>query len=367
MAVAELRKQIPYGEPGNINALARKRAEQLVIFSPVKNLVERVNQDILFPFNIKKSLPTNLGSFASETYREQKIEEGGVLLEYWERHHRSAIVGRIIFGDTQGAFYRDVDLKGGGLILGDGIADLAQPGSERGNGDKEGLLTMEDAINDYERAEHIHSLGIRVVRPIAIIKLDELIVRQKRLTIEQSIAAGIIDRDTEPVLIARAFGVRTRLRDLTEQSRGEVKEVTDKNKILISDAKVLVSQELGLDHVMSDQEYFDWFVETHTKNTALLHKNGILHKWLTTHNVTLDCRMADFDDTKKLETEKEWRSEHINIKDNLAHLGRVLGLIPEENSLSFYSKLEYTVDERYDELFSAEERESYFSKQNQAQ
>lgn len=361
MTVAETDIWYPLGQPGKVASIASQRSEQRVIFSPVDNVVERVNLNLLHPFNIQECLPTDLGLFAFAAYTEQRLGDKDQLLEYWSRHSRSVIVGRVLFADRSGGIYRDLDLKGGGLLSGDLMVSVNRPGGKRNDGSRNGLMEMEDAVNDFVRAEQLHSLGIRVARPLAIITLKELILDERKISIEQAIESGFIGEDTKPVLTLRAFGVRTRIRDLLSLIGRNGAETLARNRVLIDDAKKVISAQLGLPYLMCDLEYFDWFVETHTRNTALLHKNGLFHHWLTQHNVTLDCRMVDFDDTKALTTEAERLKDYVHLKTNLSHLSGKLGLNPEKY-FEFYLKNLYSkVNAIYDEVFPPEERESYFS------
>ena len=356
MITYESLRNIPTGEAKKVAEIASQRSEQLVIFSPVANTVERVNSEIHFPFELKPSLPTNLGRFAHKVYREQSLNRGDGLLEYWSGHHRSAVLGRMIFADKTGSHYRDVDQKGGGLIIGDLYATLIPPGEKLYNNTRGGLLDFTDADHDYQMAESFHSFGLRVVRPIAIVKLQELIVRQTKVTVEQALKMGIIDSDTDPVLLLRAYGVRSRLIDVQEPdflSQSEL-QIKKRNRILIDDAKAVLSAELRTRAPLSDTEYFDWFLKTHAENVGQLHKLGYYHHWLTAHNITLDCRMLDFDDTKKLETEEERRKEYENMKDNCTFLAAMLEVNPFHNPNYEQNKqqIEKRIEQMYDKTFT---------------
>ena len=57
----------------------------------------------------------------------------------------------------------------------------------------------------------------------------------------------------------------------------------------------MVSQELGYKRTITDKEYFEWFAKTLGENVGIMHRNGWTHRYLSSHNVTLDCRIVDLD------------------------------------------------------------------------
>jgi len=86
----------------------------LLLFSQVKNTVLEVNPNVNLPFNLEKGKSSSLGLFAEAAFREKpgRLPKGKHALEVWPGvHRRSAILGRIIFNDTEGRFIGTLILK----------------------------------------------------------------------------------------------------------------------------------------------------------------------------------------------------------------------------------------------------------------
>lgn len=353
--IKQERSQPPTGEAKELSQLTQEKwQEHLLLFSGVKNKVLEVNPDVYTPLKLEEGKPSPLGLFAAEALKEKpkELPEGKHALEVWREHGRTAILGRAIFKDKEGRFYRDIDLKGIGAVrdvdLGTrpGIPGI-MPGYHQETKHR-GLLDKESAFYDYQMSEKFLAAGIRAPRVLAIIELEELIARQKKIPVEILKKEGYIDKNFQPVVEVRGFGTRFRIYDIDiEQNPGE-------SRLIVEDAKKLVSQELGLKKSLSDKGYLEWFAKTLGQNVGLMHKNGYYHRILGAgHNVTLDCRILDLDSAGELTTKKERVDDVSEAKRALSSLASGVG----EKGTSHFTRL---FRQSYDAIFSSKEQEQYF-------
>jgi hypothetical protein len=178
--------RIPIGNAGElIKAFEKKKLiqasrETLPLFEKVKNEVLMVNRKIYFPFKLKEGEECDLGLFLkskSPILKEGKEQK----LETWEAHGRSALLGRIIFRDEEGRFYRDIDLKGIGYIDDPEFLGLERPG-----GGYFGLRSKEGAEEEWRLTEEFLKEGIRTYSILAIIALKEIIYKNEKIPIEKA-------------------------------------------------------------------------------------------------------------------------------------------------------------------------------------
>lgn len=337
---AEIKSQLPTGEAKKIKYTAKRNwSERLLLFSQVKNKVLETNPLVNSPFNLEEGEPTPLGVFAQAVLKEKprQSQQGQIPLEVLPQHMRAALLARVIFKDNVGNLYRDVDIKGVGFLTkGNQLVEsykpaVSKPGIVHSLGGRYGLLDQDTARFDYVNGEELSQAGVRVARTLAIIELQELIVNGRKISLAQARKRGIIDEDFRPVIEVRAFGTNARIRDLTDPSwiehskRVGLPHVPDlltyekTSDLLLEDAKKLVAQELGKDSISND-EYLDWFAETLGKNVALIHKQGILHGYLHDQNITLDCRIVDFDGETQITSMEEYKEEMEIVRNAIKEL-----------------------------------------------
>ncbi len=304
---------------------------------------------------------TPLGIFVeavTSSVRGSPTGTGRRRMEYVEGHNRSVLVGQVLFVDKEGRVYRDIDLKGVGYV-GSGLYAheivVKKPGADHPQGGRYGLVERDTAFPDYDNSEQFLKAGIRTYRILGIVWLKELVVDGKKITLEEAIKEGIIDEDFHPVLEVRGFGTKARV--------AEALKIKYAAKAL-KDAKSLVARELGRED-MSDQEYLDWFAKTLATNVALMHKNGWYHKYLTNHNITLDCRIVDLDSVCSLKAEiersRDFYSARVSLEDLL--LGIHLRSVSANSSVDFtkdLGELREIYRETYDQVFPEEDRTKYF-------
>jgi hypothetical protein len=255
----------------------------------VNNRVLWANKSLPFKFRVGK--PTKLGLFLTPRKRSEWR------LEAFPWHGRTGILGRVLFKDKYGNFYRDIDLKGIGHV-----GTVAQAGrgkvcvSSISPRDMEETWGLEDKAGaDFTRANTRKFLkaGIRTALPIAQIEIKQIVdAAGDKISIEEARDRGLINKKTDrPVITVRAFGTRNRIGDFYHSTEKEAAK-------MIADAKMLVKAELGTKK-LSDMEYYKWFAQTLGGQLAKMHNKGLTHGYLTSHNITLDARIVDLDSIKK--------------------------------------------------------------------
>ena len=192
----------------------------------VKNRVEWVNSDLELPFNLQTGKSTDLGFFLTNKIKSGEQSMG---FEVKAHHGRSALFGRVIFGEKQGTgdkeerqLFRDIDIKG----LGYSVFQITPARDEmlhsvgdvrihdRNIKQSMGILNSRNAYKDKEFSEIFRRYGIRTHRVVAIIALEEIIYRGKRISILEAKNKKILAEDVEPVLEIRAFGTHARIIDV---------------------------------------------------------------------------------------------------------------------------------------------------------
>jgi len=248
------------------------------------------------PFDLKKGKSTDLGLFLTP-----QPKEGSFSLGVSSEHGRSALLGQVIFKDKEGRFYRDIDLKGighvGGCVgkLKVNPVDFDHCSSERISG----ILDEGYVLSAVEMSEKFLKAGIRTERYLAIIELKEIVDdKGEKVSIAEIKKEKAMPKDVVPVVGVRAFGTKHRIVDVNENPE------IDENSL--EDARRMVAQELGINEKdFSMEDYLKWFAKTLGKNVGLMHKNKWCHKYLSTHNITLDCRIIDLDSVESYRSMKE--------------------------------------------------------------
>jgi len=351
------KQELPTGEAKKLGELvSRKWQEHLLLFSRVKNRVLGVNPDIYIPLKLEEGKSSPLGLFAEASLKRNPgvIPERKQTLEFWPEHQRSATLGRIIFGDKQGRIYRDIDLKGIGYVkkesFSSNIAKVLRPGEYTESG-RMGLLQEDMALFDRQMTEEFLKAGIRTNRVIAVIELEEIIVNGKKISVSEAIKARICEKDFHPVVEVRAFGTKARVADVLSVIK--TGGLTEDQKLLLEDAKKLVSQELGFQETISDEEYLKWFAKTLGQNMGRMHRKGWLHNYIFNHNITLDCRIVDFDAITKIENKYQLVNEIMGA-------GSVIAELADSIFGHHYGSTADLFHKSYKKAFPLKKRDKYF-------
>lgn len=302
--------------------LSRNKTERAPTIE-VANKTIWENKDVRAPFAIE---PDAHSPFGVQLAVHESADATGFPGLLRALHGRTIDIGKVYFEDTSHRLYRDVDIKGTGLvetgILG-GETEPKQWHATRTTDndpsmDVRGLLDKKDALTDATTAELFTSLGIRTHRVLAIIELQELIQGDQRISIGELQATGKLHPDFTPVAEVRAFGVKTRPGDLFPLYRSRL--VT--GETFVSQLYQLPLDELVSPYVQSlargaiedvlsflaqeqkrswtKKEYIEWFIQETARNVGSMHNAGYVHKYLHSQNSTLDARLTDFDDVYRL-------------------------------------------------------------------
>jgi hypothetical protein len=339
----------------NLNKETSEPKDTLLLFEKVKNKVAYVNDEINAPLKLEKGEESPLGLFAKAAFdKEHELKPDEQRLESWPEHHRSALLGKVIFNDKDGRLYRDIDVKGIGYINRNQVLEPGKrystigeiPKIYMGTGEYGGFLKREEAFDEHIAQEKLLEAGVRTGRTLAIIDIEEIVFNGEKFSLDEARAKKIIRPDyddvIDPVIEVRAFGTKARIRDICESKKeNKNKEL---KKFLLEDAKKLVSQETGKD-LSLDKSYLKWFAKTLGENVALMHKNGLRHRYLGDHNITLDCRIVDTCNVRNIKNKKERMRDISWAKKSLKVL--VQSLKFDKN----FSEFENQFSESYDNIF----------------
>lgn len=295
----------------------------------VQNEVMWVNKDFPeLPFDIKEGESTKLGLFLTPKPKEG---EKTFDLKASGGHYRSGLLGRVIFKDKEGRFYRDVDLKGMGRVFSRDSSGLEfevgevtrRHGGEKGQAS--GILDLEWAKHSRDMSEKFLEKGIRTERYIALIEPKEIIDSQgQKISIAKAKKVGILPERLQPAIALRAFATKFRVYDIQDIRSYKTSDFIKK----LEDARKIVSQELGINEKnFSFKKYFKWFAKTLGENIGKMHNNGWFHNYLTEHNITLDCRIVDLDSVEKFTNRKERAAKNKIMEDDFSDGKKVLYIL----------------------------------------
>jgi hypothetical protein len=245
------------------------------------------------------------------------------------------MVGQALFQDNEGRIYRDVDLKGIGeigfrsnkeeYIREDPDRPAVVPVGTRGFHDLRGdhvygFRNKSHAVHDVKVTEKMLDLGVRTHRIIALVSLEEIVSYEgetsfskrknpQKISVAEAKKKGLIPEELEPVVEARAFGTKTRVKEWGLDNANSPffrKDILDE----INDARSLIIKEFKLKESDFDLgEYLKWLTETMGRNLGIMHANGWRHGNAHGLNMTLDGRIIDFDGASK--AEEEWNADGI--------------------------------------------------------
>lgn len=271
-----------------------ERRKETLPATEVRNTVVWVNPAFKeAPFELTLGKETKLGLFFSP----QPSREIIVMPEPGSGEGRSGLIGSVVFRDKEDRLYRDVDIKGMGFfveIVGAESYERDTRDIRPGRGPQEmmGLMDYELALRDRNFSEKFLKAGIRTHRVLAIVDLEEIFYRGKKISVEAAQEDGIMGQEIHPVLEVRAFGTKERI----DYLQADPQNPPERREQAFLDAKAMVAQELGRDpSTFSVEEYITWFARTLGKQVATLRKLKLVHRYLSTHNITLDCRIVDLD------------------------------------------------------------------------
>ena len=285
-------------------------AEYFLPAVQVDNEVEWVNPNVELPFSLVPGSSTEVALIVLP--HDSSIEADAMVLGVWG-HRRSVLIAREPFSDKQGVVYRDIDSKGSGYVdwspekrqlVGEGF-NGGPYGDMRGSA--RGLLDIGSARRDQAFGEIFSEGGVRVVLPLAIIRLKQIIDKDgKKISIDEARRSGILAEDFDPAIELRGFGTRHRLDNWGFMGPGMSMES-------LKDAMTLVANEVGLDsEEFTPRAYLLWFAKTLGEQLRKIHEMGFAHAGLHSQNLTLDCRLADLDTAHSIELDHDKRAQVIH-------------------------------------------------------
>lgn len=325
-----------------------------LVFLPVENRLIELNEEILFPFDLTVGESTPFGLYAFCRAEDIGDVYSGLLkrteMETLSQHNRTALFGRILFSDKAGRVYRDIDLKGVGMFgknLNHSNQTLHLPGGATGSGDVLGFAEKDWILHDYQVSEELLGLGVRTHRVVGIVEIDEYISdgqKKKLKGILKKRPEGM-SRDYKPVIEIRAFGTRARIANASSDE-------------LVDDAKKIVSAELGRNTVMTDEEYIRWFAKNLGRSLGIMHANDWAHGFPTDHNITLDCRLTDFDGASYPATDEQKSMDFLVAEQALVWLHQKVEIRKESRKMKFYNDRYYnfgssTTSREYEEAYNS--------------
>ena len=276
-------------------------AEEKIPAIELNNTVEWVNPAFegTLPFDLRVGESTRLALFFDATNDREPDFDLGVR----RGHYRSGDVGKVFFNSNDGKTYRDLDLKGCGLLQKppNPLEPEQWRQQRRSTYDYLGLLDKYDAMHDSTISELLNKEGVRTHRSIAVFRLHELPVYGRGTeTIYKLEKNDLLREGIEPVIQMRAFGTKTRLGEIGDQ----ITMSNENAAVKIHDALKLLSAEMK-QGPLTIEEYLEWFARTLGQNVGLMHKLGYCHEYLNELNITLDCRIVDFDSVRNVSTIKQ--------------------------------------------------------------
>lgn len=293
----------------------------------VNNEIIWVNPQIKrgnLPFNFKEGAKTNIAAliinipshFRNRIPRKARLS----LLAFSPPHQRSAILGHVIFEDSKGRVYRDIDLKGVGYILQALKGRTVIIGNieiERRRATEPralGIAYKSFVLTDIEYARRLASLGVRTHLPLAIIELKELPDPDnpgRKISIEEAVKRKMIHEGEIPVIEVRAYSVKSRVQDLEIISADFSSRIVDTiieglfeiyQKDIIENLVNIFEKERkristigNFSSVQKREAYLWWFTKEFAENLAIIHGNNLIHGFISGHNITLDAGITDLD------------------------------------------------------------------------
>lgn len=359
-----------------------------VTMGKVKHTITDLNPQFAAELPFKKgSNDTPFGYFACVKFDADVVERPYYTLGVLPGHNRSVIWGSFNFRAFDGTLYRDIDIKGGGhtsyqeaLRAVEDKGDIHHPemlepariqrNDEHATpNDYWGLMSMKEATHDMRMAEELAKIGIKAVRGMTILRLKELFVPKEGLVPVSTLREEIftkknptdihLERDFDPVLYVRAYGVRSRLNEYPSQLEKMIPKETlaTRRAELVRDAMHFVAGEEGIPvEAFTLDRYLSWYATSLGKLLGRLHANGLSgHGNICNSkskerraddpaNLTLDCRLVDLQTVAKLKGDKDKKYMHIrdDQEDGLWALNNLLdmakGLDPSSSEEGWHKK-----------------------------
>lgn len=305
---------------------------------------------------IKPILDENFGRpedfaayIAGSPHVEFKIEDGDILVQSIDNHNR-AMNSPIMFPNRKDLL--EIDLKSTGLrantsyneVTGKYERQLYEIYKVNNDDEVMGTLDYKWAVHDHNTQKKFKDLGIRTHESMGVIPLTEIYMGGVKYKIQRMGDVRFVElndgnifefpKGYVPAQQIRAWGTAHRIQDI--EGASVYKSVgQESNKDLLIQVINIVRQELitkgelGAEDKFGPNEYFTWFTVTLAKNIAKMHKAGYTHRYLHNGNITLDCRLTDFDSVVTLKERKKQLEKYLST-----YIGRRRTKMGVEKSLA---------------------------------
>ncbi len=271
-------------------------------------VIERLpaTQVTVTPYDINEAVPEELRKAIEATVRIPFFAPASTpgelittTLGARHNHFRSGdISDRSEFRDSSGLIWRVFDRKGAGkLVNNHGQLEVA---AWEPNG--QGLMRPGDHRSDRRNSEKYRRAGIRTHLVVACYEIHELLYEKDGVTTMVSVAdlrnMGVIGPDDRFVAQERAYGVKTRIRDVVE-CKDKVQQ-----RAMVFDALAFMRRQLGQPR-LSLSDYVSSIAEILGRSIGIIHGHfKEEHGFLNSHNIGLDGGIFDLDSPRPL---SKWR------------------------------------------------------------
>ena len=330
----------------------------------VKNTVIYVNRDLNTPslkFDVGK--PVDLACQVAMGERKNKPDR-----IIWVRpgHERSAIItanAQITDGDS--TTYNYLDEKGIGNLeyiertrknQYHGYMKPVKSYPDRGYQDKTwGAATKTWIEKDLEMGNKLKKLNVRIVPLVAVAKIEEVVdPNGKIITIDEAKNSGYMAKETEPVVIFRAWITPYRLADVAYNPEIEIdyseKDLERRRALqdMKNDTSIPADVRSSILDIMS---YLSWLAGSIGGDLGKMHAHKMTHGSLRAlHNITLDGRFVDLDsmvensDQEKIDDERNvlFNKTEPFFKDFLSGVQKLFGLQVDPNELLKIAETAYS-------------------------
>lgn len=332
----------------------------------VDNKVIAVNHSLHTPFGFIEGEPTEL-AFQLATGALKDSPERIVFCR--PMHHRSAIITASARVKHNGVSFDYMDAKGiGNLKTGSRIHieegqshvcgyTLTVRDIKRDEGPSRrektwGLATKQGVEAETDAENLIENLQVRTVPWVTVVRINEVLIGEKRMGVEEAREAGYVNQETEPVIVYRAWVTPFRLLEVSTPSVHTGSDILRRRKIVttaIEDIKrsdPFVSQDLGTS-VTGIKKYLEWLIITSFQGLGKMHESGLIHGFLSQlHNTTLDARFTDLDFVRraysKLEQEQEKASFGYSLNGFISNFAELFEFELPGNLLNTAEEAYYT-------------------------
>jgi len=266
----------------------------------IEGVLIDLNEEVLpnFPLN-KEKIAKEFSLFVDWSGKKAEMDLQGLY------SHGRVLTLNLKFVDKYGNTYNYIAVKGGGIPERTEVAEIRKAPIKKADsydrrGGAWGLQEYVGAKAEWDASNELLANGIQTSVPIAIIRIDSVILNGERRTVKELKEMGVIPKtidydgktyDYQPVIYLVGFSEFMREKDALRDDY----------------------EQFAKEHGMKLQEYVKWWSDRLAVNIAKLHNLGKVHGYLNDHNITLDGLFVDNDGVKDADKdEKTTRAKEMN-------------------------------------------------------